>query len=133
MDEAGQCALAISLIPISKAKALLLVGDEDQLQPITQLLPNANKELKNKYKISNTYDYAEQSILTCMRKADNISNKLLLKHHYRCGKNIINFSNKYFYDNQLIIDKTTGPGNLQNECNREKLLESILRRSSSNY
>ncbi len=112
MDEAGQCALAISLIPISKAKALLLVGDEDQLQPITQLLPNANKELKNKYKISNTYDYAEQSILTCMRKADNISNKLLLKHHYRCGKNIINFSNKYFYNNQLIIDKTTGPGNL---------------------
>lgn len=113
MDEAGQCNLASSLIPISKAKSLLLVGDEDQLQPITQILPETNLKLRKKYNISDEYDYRKNSIISTMKTTDNVSSHLLLTYHYRCGKRIIDFSNQYFYDGKLHIDPSTGPGNIE--------------------
>ena len=112
MDEAGQCPIAVSLVAIAKAKSLLLVGDQDQLKPITVLLPDVNKRLMDKYQIKDTYDYNEMSILTAMKTADSVSNRIFLKYHYRCGKKIIDFSNKYFYQNLLKVDPRTGPGNL---------------------
>jgi superfamily I DNA and/or RNA helicase len=40
MDEAGQCNIATSLIPIVRGTDLLLVGDPNQLQPITVIEEN---------------------------------------------------------------------------------------------
>jgi hypothetical protein len=36
----------------------------------------------------------------------------MLTYHYRCGKNIIDFSNKRFYNNKLNLDYLTSEGNL---------------------
>jgi len=113
MDEAGQCDIAKSLIPISKGKSLLMVGDEDQLKPVTILPSSVNDSLRIKYKIATNYDYKEKSILACMKGADKVSLKILLKNHYRCGKKIINFCNRFFYNNQLKLSSILKNGQLK--------------------
>lgn len=113
MDEAGQSPIGASLIPLSKAKSALLVGDEDQLKPVILLDKNKNQELMEKYKIRDSYDYTSESILSSMEENDKITKKIVLRYHYRCGRKIIGFSNKYFYDNKLILSKNSIPGELK--------------------
>ena len=112
MDEAGQCNSAIALLPIARAKQLLLVGDSNQLKPIVVLEDNINNNLKKEFKITDYYDYSKNSILDIMKYHDNISKKIMLTYHYRCGKKIINFSNKRFYNGKLNLDFITDDGNL---------------------
>ena len=109
MDESGQCDVATSLIPISKAKKLLLVGDVNQLQPVITLDDSINDKLMEKYEVSEQYDYCHNSIMNLMTKVDDISTQILLSYHYRCGKKIASFSNDRYYDGQLNI-KTTVEG-----------------------
>ena len=111
MDEAGQCNIAVSLIPIVRANNLLLVGDTNQLQPVTVLDTDLNDLLRNRYGVKKEYDYIKNSILSTMLNKDNNSKVILLRYHYRCGKLIANFSNQRFYENQLeLLNKN--PGNL---------------------
>lgn len=112
MDEAGQCNVAQSLIPITKASSLLLVGDPLQLKPIVVLEESTNKMLMRKYSIPEDYDYKHNSILDIMRNHDSISQYVLLKYHYRCGKNIIGFSNKKYYDSRLDLTSIKDTGEL---------------------
>ncbi len=112
MDEAGQSNPAISLIPIARAKQLLLVGDPNQLKPIVVLEDVINDYLKKEYKIRSDYDYTKYSILDIMRNHDNISKDIMLTYHYRCGKKIINFSNQRFYNGKLNLDYLNDDGNL---------------------
>lgn len=103
MDEAGQCNIATSLIPISRGANLLLVGDTNQLQPVTVLEQNVNENLMAKYGINEEYDYINNSILSTMLRKDKNSKNILLRYHYRCGKKIANFVNQRFYEKQLKL------------------------------
>jgi hypothetical protein len=113
MDEAGQCDIAKSLIPISKGNSLLLVGDKDQLEPVIVLDPAVNERLKAKYEIGKNYDYTTNSIITTMQGADNISKRIMLSYHYRCGRKIIGFSNQYFYGESLKLQFANGDGEIE--------------------
>ena len=106
MDEAGQCNIATSLVPIVRAKSLLLVGDENQLKPVIVLEDNLNKKLLEKYNISQEYNYINNSILSLMKNKDKTSKFIRLRYHYRCPKKIINFCNELFYDGKLIIENS---------------------------
>lgn len=112
MDEAGQCNCATALLPIARAKQLLLVGDTNQLKPVIVLEEIINDYLKKEYAISSDYDYSKYSILDVMRKHDNISKNIMLTYHYRCGKKIIDFSNKRFYNGKLNLEYLSDEGNL---------------------
>ncbi len=112
MDEAGQCNCATALLPISRAKKLLLVGDSNQLKPVIVLEETINDLLKQEYVIENDYDYCNNSILDIMRNHDNISKDIMLTYHYRCGRKIIDFSNKRFYNGKLNLDYLSEEGNL---------------------
>ena len=103
MDEAGQCNVASSLIPIIRADDLLLVGDTNQLQPVTVIETDVNDYLMNKYNIKLDYDYVHNSILSTMLRKDNNSKSILLRYHYRCGKRIAGFVNQRFYEQQLKL------------------------------
>ena len=103
MDEAGQCEVATSLIPISKAKKLLLVGDINQLKPVITLDSLINKQLLDKYQIANEYNYLDNSIIQLMMSVDSISPSILLRYHYRCADKIIDFSNYRYYNSKLHI------------------------------
>lgn len=113
MDEAGQANCATALLPISRAKNLLLVGDTNQLKPVIVLEDVINEKLKRLYNISEDYDYKKYSILDLMTSHDKISKNIMLTYHYRCGKKIIDFSNKRFYKNKLNLNNIKEEGNLE--------------------
>ena len=112
MDESGQCNITTAFIPIARGNNLLLVGDPNQLKPIILLDREVNEELKKKFHVSNGYDYCEKSILECMQTNDNISKKIMLRYHYRCGKNIIRFSNERYYNSMLLTNYVKNVGEL---------------------
>lgn len=113
IDEAGQCDIATSLIPISKCKNMVLIGDTNQLKPIVVFDEGRNKRLMQQYEIPKAYNYFNNSILSVYKTIDNISRSILLRYHYRCGKSIINYSNMRFYGNQLNLDEIKTVGNVQ--------------------
>lgn len=109
MDESGQCNTATSLIPIVRGTDLLLVGDTNQLQPVTVIEQNVNEDLMAKYGVGEEYDYVHNSILSTMLRKDNNSKNILLRYHYRCGKKIANFVNQRFYKQQLrLLNDSSG-------------------------
>lgn len=103
IDEASQCNTAVSLIPVIRGNNLMLVGDPQQLNPVITLDKNINDELKSKYNISENYDYIKNSIYKTFLASDSVSQETLLHNHYRCAKEIIEFNNKKYYNNQLNI------------------------------
>lgn len=103
IDEAGQCDIATSLIPISKCKNIVLIGDTNQLKPIVVFEEARNEELMKEFAVSEPYDYYGNSILSTYKRIDNISRDILLSYHYRCGKKIINYSNMRYYENKLNL------------------------------
>lgn len=113
MDEAGQCDIATSLIPISKCKNMVLIGDTNQLKPIVVFEESKNEALMQEFKIEAEYNYFNNSILSVYKQVDNISTNILLSYHYRCGKKIIDYSNKRFYEGKLNLDAIKIPGVLK--------------------
>lgn len=103
IDEAGQCDLATSLLPISKCKNMVLIGDTNQLKPIIVFEERVNEKLLQAFDIDKVYDYHANSILSLYRSIDSISRNILLSYHYRCGKRIINYSNMRFYGSKLNL------------------------------
>ena len=103
IDEAGQCDIATSLIPISKCSNMVLIGDTNQLKPIVVFEEIKNEQLMKQFEINELYDYFNNSILSVYKRIDNISRDILLSYHYRCGKKIINYSNMRFYENRLNL------------------------------
>lgn len=103
MDEAGQCSISNAVFSIIRGKRLMLIGDQNQLQPVITLDRRLNNKFMKQNKVPKEYDYCAHSILTLMRNIDPISPFVLLKYHYRCQEKIIEFSKKRYYNNQLII------------------------------
>lgn len=101
MDEASQCNTAVSLVPILRGRNLMLVGDPQQLNPVILLNPRDNYILKQKYSVTNEYDYIENSIYKTYLACDAVSDEILLSYHYRCHEKIINFNNKKYYNRKL--------------------------------
>ena len=68
MDEAGQCDIPTSLIPISKCKNMVLIGDTNQLKPIIVFDEEKNDKLMKQFNIETEYDYYNNSILSSYKK-----------------------------------------------------------------
>lgn len=103
MDEASQCNLAVSLVPVIRGGSLMLVGDPQQLNPVIQLEELVNQKLRKKYNISEEYDYRKNSIYKTFLACDAVSDEILLHYHYRCHEKIIGFNNKKYYNEKLCI------------------------------
>ncbi len=107
IDEASQCNIAVSLIPILRGRNLVLVGDPQQLNPVILLDEKDNIMLKEKYQITDEYDYIKNSIYKTYLSVDAVSSEILLSHHYRCHKKIIDFNNVKYYNSKLVINSKT--------------------------
>lgn len=104
IDEASQCNTAVSLVPIIRGNNLMLVGDPQQLNPVILLDGAYNAALRKKYSVAKEYDYIENSIYKTYLGCDAVSDEILLSHHYRCNKKIIDFNNKKYYNGKLNIN-----------------------------
>ena len=99
IDESSQCDILSALPLLYIAKSIIIVGDEKQLSAITDL-----DKSKVEINVKKEYDYTEENFLSSIKKIINPPEKTLVEH-YRCDYNIINYCNKFFYDNQLKIYK----------------------------
>lgn len=104
MDEASQCNMAMSLLPVIRGENLMLVGDPQQLNPVILLDEKSNAVLRQKYQIPQEYDYVGNSIYKAFLANDSVSEEILLRHHYRCCKSIIEFNNQKYYNRKLCIE-----------------------------
>lgn len=103
IDEASQCNVAISLVPIIRGGKLMLVGDPQQLNPVILLDELTNQKLRRRYHVADEYDYRKNSIYKTYLACDAVSDEVLLRNHYRCNKEIIGFNNKKYYNSKLKI------------------------------
>ena len=88
-DEASQALEPMTWIPLLKCKRVIFSGDHFQLPPVV------------KSKIAENGGLKETLFEKCMLK-ENVSSLLTLQ--YRMHNSIMNFSNRFFYDNQLEAD-----------------------------
>ena len=105
IDESSQVNMASAILSMRVAKNLIVVGDTKQLPQIDDSsFDSRNNELLLEFKVSKPYSYQGNSIMSSLLAlyGDSIP-KQMLKEHYRCAPEIINFCNREFYNNQLII------------------------------
>lgn len=94
IDEASQMRMEDSIGGLARSSQCIIVGDQQQLAP-TGFFEISDEETDDE-------DLVEESILDLA--ASRFKPKRMLRWHYRSrNEKLINFSNKFFYDNQLII------------------------------
>ncbi len=107
MDEAGQCENAHAIVALSKSKRAVLVGDPSQLLPVVTINDTVNEKLVYEYNVPDVFNYKKTSVLNTMNQVDFVNEIILLRHHYRCKKSIIEFSNQKYYGGMLRIENNT--------------------------
>ena len=104
MDEASQIDVVTGTLALSSSKYAVVIGDEKQLPNV---IPNdiaiKTNQIFKDYNIDENYNYSINSFLSSIKKVITDVPKVILREHYRCHPKIINFCNKKFYNNELII------------------------------
>lgn len=106
IDEATQCDIASCLPVIQRAKTVVVTGDPKQLRHISFL---SNKKMEGLLQLHglddmDRWNYRSNSVLDLY--AESVADQdsvLFLNEHYRSSPDIIRFSNKQFYGNQLHL------------------------------
>lgn len=104
MDEASQVAIDTGFLALTCAKNAVIVGDKMQLPNVV----TAEDELKfshiiESYQIPDSYNCIRHSFLSSVIATIPNVPETLLREHYRCHPDIINFCNQKFYGGNLII------------------------------
>ncbi|MEN4761677.1 AAA domain-containing protein [Chryseobacterium sp. C39-AII1] len=96
--------LATGVLALSCAKQAVIVGDLKQLPNVvdSETAVNTDQIFKN-YDIPEPYRYSSHSLLSSVTEVFPKVPKTLLKEHYRCHPKIIDFCNRKFYNDQLVI------------------------------
>lgn len=103
IDEASQCDVASALPLMYRAKQVVVIGDPQQLKHISANKLEDEKAIKDHLGLINVpyLRYAESSLWDCSRdwltKASGQNVPLMLNGHYRCHKDIVEYSNQMFY------------------------------------
>ncbi len=107
-DESTQCNISSALPVIQRGKRLVIVGDPKQLRHISFLSRKRQLQLLEQHQIPEEdieeLDYRNKSLLDFaldqMTQQDNIH---FLNEHYRSLPDLIDFSNRKFYNKALNI------------------------------
>jgi len=104
IDESSQVDLATGALALSCAKRAVIVGDLKQLPNVVDSITQEKTDLVfDSFNLPEPYRYSNHSLLSSVMELFPDVPKTLLREHYRCHPKIIEFCNKKFYDNQLII------------------------------
>lgn len=113
MDESSQSSV-MSLTALLRAKKCIIVGDDKQISPISVGVTVENiKDLQTKYLKDTCLGIGFDMDTSIYDLTQNVcgSKKVVLKEHFRCLPEIIEFSNMYFYGNQINCLKVRGKSN----------------------
>ena len=129
VDESSQCLPAYVIPAMFRAKRIVVVGDEKQFKPITQIKEKAHKLLLERYKISDeerslyftensAYDIAQYHL-------DRSKYKLMLKEHFRCSEEIASFINDTVYSGRMRIRSGEHGFNFPQNCGYKHAVEWV--------
>ena len=106
IDEASQCDIASALPLLYRAKAAVIIGDPKQLRHISGVTERQDRQLISKHGLvgdRENWAYSVNSLFDLSRSlcaADDIVN---LRDHHRSHAEIIEFSNREFYEGRLRV------------------------------
>ncbi len=104
IDEASQVDLCTGALALACAPKAVIVGDLKQLpNVVTSEIARATDKIFSQYNINEKYRYKNHCLLSSIAELFEGAPTTLLKEHYRCHSKIIEFCNKKFYNNELII------------------------------
>lgn len=104
IDESSQVDLVTGALALSCAKRAIIVGDLKQLPNVVDSVMQKETDLIfDSFNLPESYRYSNHSLLSSVMELFPNVPKTLLREHYRCHPKIIEFCNKRFYDNQLIV------------------------------
>lgn len=104
VDEASQVDLCTGVLTLSCAKKAVIVGDLKQLPNVVDSKDaKLTDEVFNNFDMPEVYRYKNHCLLSSISELFKNAPHTLLKEHYRCHPMIIEFCNKKFYNNELII------------------------------
>lgn len=153
IDESSQCDIPSSIPLLFRAKRLMIIGDEKQLKHISTIPQRKNVNYFEDCKVDLPFDvfsYNDQSLFNISDReySQNDKKSLILAGHYRCHKEIIDFSNEQFYEGRLELltdsnkfkvkepgiywydlkgkGQRPGPGNIYNIEEADKVVEMML-------
>lgn len=106
IDEASQCDIASALPLLFRAKRVVIIGDPKQLSHISTISKRQDKQLLGKYEILEGYaswGYSANSLFNLASGFARPEDIVVLKDHHRSHAQIIDFSNRYFYEGNLRV------------------------------
>ncbi len=108
IDEATQCDIASCLPVLQRAKRVAIVGDPKQLRHVSFLARSKQTMLALKEglgtEVADQLDYRSKSILDLAEETITEQQRVqFLDEHYRSRPDIIQFSNRHFYNGSLRI------------------------------
>lgn len=125
IDEATQCDIASCLPIFQRAKRVVVVGDPKQLRHASFLSRSMQFSLQKKHEIQDdtniSLDYRVTSILDLVEdQIERQDQVCFLDEHYRSKPDLIRFSNKHFYNDNLRIMTDSS---LKNQGKNRELVE----------
>ena len=103
IDEASQCDIPSILPLLYRCKSAVIIGDPKQLSHITGLTKQQDNNLLNKYEVGHEFSFYATPLYDYAAAICDPDNIIQLKDHHRCHGDIIEFSNKEFYNGNLRI------------------------------
>ncbi|MCY4644634.1 MAG: AAA domain-containing protein [Bacteriovoracales bacterium] len=103
IDEASQCDIASALPLLYRAKRAVVLGDPNQLRHITTLSGHQDLQLLEEHGLKGLehWGYSKNSCFDI--SAISCRNIITLKEHHRSHPDIIQYSNKHFYNGILRV------------------------------
>lgn len=106
IDEASQCDIASALPLLYRAKQVVVLGDPKQLSHISGLQRGKDQQLLEKYELVRDYAPWAYSYNSLFDLASGFASKediVGLRDHHRSHADIIEFSNRFFYEGRLRV------------------------------
>lgn len=106
IDEASQCDIASALPLLYRASSIVVIGDPMQLRHISSLSKQQDQQLLSKYDLLDDcpgWAYSTRSLFDLASSLCRSVDIVELRDHHRSHADIIEFSNKEFYEGRLRI------------------------------
>ena len=106
VDEASQCDIASVLPLLYRARNVVVIGDPMQLRHISTLARSQDQQLQDKHGLLSEYPGWAYSIRSLFDLASSLCRSediVALRDHHRSHADIIEFSNKEFYEDRLRV------------------------------
>jgi len=101
-DEASQLPTPEAIPAILRGKQIVVAGDENQLPPSTFFSASTIFEEESEEDVTEEYEPLESLLNNCLAIYPVFQEGKLLWHYRSKDERLIQFSNKYFYNNSLI-------------------------------